>query len=218
MKSSRLKELALAAALFAGALGTSSAQAQPTNALALQTLQQIKTVFVIALENHDWTQPNPTGSPQQILGNPAAPYVNSLITPGNSNAVQVSYATKYYNVGQGRASVRTELHLVGSRDGVRGSHGQRSEHGFGQPVYRAASHRPVDRGGHSLENLIRKTWNTPRRRPSAASGTRPSGTNPYNGINEYDYAVKHNPMEFFTDTQNQNVYPLTQLLDGPDQQ
>ncbi len=54
----------------------------------------IKTVFVIALENHNFTQP-PGTSPQQILGNPAAPYVNSLITPGNPNAAMTSYATNY---------------------------------------------------------------------------------------------------------------------------
>ena len=60
-------------------------------------LQQIKTFFIIPLENHDWVQKNPTGSPQQIFTNPAAPYVNSLITPGNSNAVQVAYATHYFS-------------------------------------------------------------------------------------------------------------------------
>ena len=34
-------------------------------------------------------------------------------------------------------------------------------------------------------------------------------TNAYNGETHYSYTVKHNPMEFFTDTQNRNVYPLT---------
>jgi hypothetical protein len=33
--------------------------------------------------------------------------------------------------------------------------------------------------------------------------------NPYNGTTEYNYAVKHNPMAFFTDTQLKNCYPLT---------
>src|SRR5579864_7934668 len=59
------------------------------------------SIFVIAMENHNFTQPNPTNSPQQILGNPAAPFINSLITPGNSNAVHVSYATAYFNAGKG---------------------------------------------------------------------------------------------------------------------
>jgi hypothetical protein len=39
----------------------------------------IKTVFVIALENHNWTQPASQTSPQQIFQNPAAPFINSLV-------------------------------------------------------------------------------------------------------------------------------------------
>jgi hypothetical protein len=46
------------------------------------------------LENHDLTQINPEGHPQQLLGNPAAPYFNSLITPDNSNSVQ--YRLRYF--------------------------------------------------------------------------------------------------------------------------
>src|SRR5215471_12412613 len=61
----------------------------------------VGNVIVIAMENHNFTQPDPTSSPQQILGNPAAPYINSLITPGNPNAAQVSYAVAYYNAGIG---------------------------------------------------------------------------------------------------------------------
>src|SRR5579864_5003804 len=60
---------------------------------------QVRTIFVIAMENHNFAQPNPPASPQQILGNPAAPYINSLVTAGNANASQVSYATAYYNAG-----------------------------------------------------------------------------------------------------------------------
>lgn len=72
-----------------------------TNTPSLQALQQIKTIFVIGMENHNFTQPNPTGSPQQIFTNPAALYINSLITAGNSNATQVSYSLNYYNAGNG---------------------------------------------------------------------------------------------------------------------
>src|ERR1700722_5935863 len=82
---------ALLLVLVAG--GICSAQPLP-----IQSLQQIKTVFVIPLENHDWTQQCPDCSPQQLMGNPAAPYLNSLVTPGNSNAAQVSYATAYYGI------------------------------------------------------------------------------------------------------------------------
>ncbi|WP_294532021.1 hypothetical protein, partial [uncultured Rhodoblastus sp.] len=59
---------------------------------------QIGDVFVIALENHNFTQPSTYHSTQQIFGNPAAPFINSLITAGNPNAVNVSYASNYTNV------------------------------------------------------------------------------------------------------------------------
>ena len=58
----------------------------------------IKTVFYIDMENHNWTQPASETSPQQIFGNPAAPYINSLVTPNNPNAKDVSYCTAYHNV------------------------------------------------------------------------------------------------------------------------
>jgi len=50
--------------------------------------QQIKTVFVIAMENHNWTQPANqfTGGIQQIYQNPNAPFINSLVN-GNAFAV-----------------------------------------------------------------------------------------------------------------------------------
>ena len=71
--------------------------------------QEVKTVFVIAMENHNWTQPANqfTGGIQQIYQNPNAPFVNALV---NGTAVeiidgaevnissQVSYATAYHNV------------------------------------------------------------------------------------------------------------------------
>jgi len=42
-------------------------------------VQQIGDIFVIAMENHNFTQPPSQTSPQQIFGNPAAPYINSLL-------------------------------------------------------------------------------------------------------------------------------------------
>src|SRR5258707_1793664 len=71
--------------------------------------QQIKTVFVIAMENHNWTQPANqfTGGIQQIYQNPNAPFVNSLVNGTafamvNGSVVrisdQVAYATNYHSV------------------------------------------------------------------------------------------------------------------------
>src|ERR1035438_4424429 len=64
-------------------------RAQATSA----AVAKIQTVFVIAMENHNFVQPTGLAtSPEQLLGNPAAPYINSLITPGNPNAAHVSFA------------------------------------------------------------------------------------------------------------------------------
>src|SRR5689334_6665145 len=71
--------------------------------------RSIKTVFVIAMENHNWTQPaNQFSGPiQQIFQNPNAPFINSLV---NGTAValingrqvkisqQVAYAANYRSV------------------------------------------------------------------------------------------------------------------------
>jgi hypothetical protein len=71
--------------------------------------ENIKTVFVIAMENHNWTQPANqfTGGIQQIYQNPNAPFINSLVN-GTAYAVingklvnisqQTSYASAYHNV------------------------------------------------------------------------------------------------------------------------
>jgi hypothetical protein len=63
--------------------------------------QQLGDIFVISMENHNFTQPANQSSPNQIFDNPAAPFQNSLITPGNPNAVQTSYASNYQNAGAG---------------------------------------------------------------------------------------------------------------------
>lgn len=94
--------LRLAAALTAfAALGAVCANAQDDD-------RQIKHVFVIALENHNWTQPTTVaGGIEQIYQNPNAPFINSLVN-GTAQAYingqvvniskQVSYASAYHNV------------------------------------------------------------------------------------------------------------------------
>src|SRR4029077_4358114 len=54
-----------------------------------------KNVFVIAMENHNWTQPNTASNPQQIFMNPAAPFINSLVNGTSGISDQVSYANNY---------------------------------------------------------------------------------------------------------------------------
>ncbi len=60
--------------------------------------QQVGTVFYILLENRNFTAGTDTTGGAVLVGNSAAPYLNSLITPGSPTATQVSYATAYHNV------------------------------------------------------------------------------------------------------------------------
>jgi len=53
------------------------------------------------MENHNLTQPSSLTSPKQLQGNAAAPYLNSLMTPGNPNAAMTSYASEMTNVAPG---------------------------------------------------------------------------------------------------------------------
>lgn len=70
--------------------------------------RQIKHVFVIAVENHNWTQPTTvSGGIEPVYQNPNAPFINSLVN-GTATAYingqliniskQVAYATAYHNV------------------------------------------------------------------------------------------------------------------------
>jgi len=70
--------------------------------------REIKHVFVIAMENHNWTQPAQVpGDIQQIYQNPNNPFINSLVNGTavawiNGKAVNISkhaaYAMSYHNV------------------------------------------------------------------------------------------------------------------------
>ncbi len=179
-----------------------------TNSPALTVLQSVKTFFIIAIENHDLVQPNPTGSPQQLLGNPACPYFNSLITPGNSNAVQVAYATHYFTAGVGAhpsevnyvwSEAGTDFNIHTDNDPSPGSHNIFSNvlHLSGQLTTASIPWRSYQ------EDVQYSTSST-----VSASGSGVS-VNPYNGTTLFSYAVKHNPMAFFADTQNRNCLPLT---------
>jgi hypothetical protein len=63
--------------------------------------QRVKTVFVVAMENHNWTQPATITSPQQIFQNPAAPFVNALANGTSGISEQVAFANGYINAGVG---------------------------------------------------------------------------------------------------------------------
>ncbi|HEY4414851.1 MAG TPA: alkaline phosphatase family protein [Verrucomicrobiae bacterium] len=170
---------------------------------------QIKTVFIIALENHDWTQRIPDANPQQLFGNPAAPYVNSLVTRGHTNAEQVSFATKYYSVAHGAHP--SEYNYIWAEAGTT----------FG--IHTDSDPKPSARNIFTCQHLTGQmnaagiTWKTYQEdleyttNAMVSKGGAHGATNVYNGTTYYSYAVKHNPMQFFTDTQNTNCFTLTQL-------
>ena len=159
--------------------------------LAAQTASAGK-IFVIAMENHNFTQPDPTNSPQQILGNTAAPYINSLITPGHPNAAQVSYATAYFNAGKGVHP--SEPNYVWAEAGT-----DFGIHTDAEP--RSANHNVFDAPHLTAQfNAAGISWKnyqedvqlglSPTNNASGTNGP----VNPYYGTTQYNYAVKHNPM------------------------
>src|SRR5215467_4502751 len=62
---------------------------------------RVTKVFVIAMENHNWTQPGTQTSPQQIFQNPAAPFLNGLVTGTSGISDQVAFANAYINAAVG---------------------------------------------------------------------------------------------------------------------
>ena len=92
---------AIGVSLFA-LLVASSAQAQ-----------QIGDVFYIALENHNFTQPSSVTGINQIFGNSAAPFINSLVTPGNPNAANDFLRQQLSERLAGPSSVGAQLRLAG---------------------------------------------------------------------------------------------------------
>jgi phosphatidylinositol-3-phosphatase len=200
-------------AIFAAMSGIAG---YPHSAVDASTLGD---VFVIALENHNFTQPSPTSSPEQLLNNPAAPFQNSLITPGNPNAAMVSYCSEYYNTGNGVHP--SEPNYIWSEAGT--------NYNKDTGVTVLSDNDPSSSSGNifvttphltALMSAAGMSWKTYQEDYQvsgkgvlvSASGTYPGGaTNPYNGSTSYSYAVKHDPMAFFSDTDTENVEAMSQL-------
>jgi hypothetical protein len=181
-------------------------------------------VFYIDMENHNATQPASVTSPQPIYGNPAAPFINSLITPGNPNAAQVSYAPNYYSVG---ASVHpSEPNYIwqeaGTNFGVN----------FDNDPYKAPTGRTNVFGSPNLSGLLQQKYGAngwrayaedmqfssalPGAPVSSASGTNPAYTNPYNGSHQFDYAVKHVGPLFFAATNGGSLTAPNNTASNPE--
>ena len=188
--------------------------------------QQIGDVFYIALENHNFIQPSTVtaGTPDQLFGNPAAPYLNSLVTPGNPNAAMTSYASNYQNVSPSLHP--SEPNYVYQIAGVTGPLNDADPYpnnivnapnlaqlmaakGETWRSYQEDTDLLNTRGqnfnsaGGTLTNNVasKSQYEVPL---TSFSGTSTSYTNPYNGSHQYNYAAKHNPEVFFTATNGGN--------------
>jgi hypothetical protein len=175
----------------------------------------VQTVWVIAMENHNWTQPNPTSNPQQIMGNAAAPFINSLVTPGNANAVQTSYASDYFNAGVGVHP--SEPNYIWAEAGTNFNKDTNTTNATDADPSVAANNifsttphlgSQMNAAGVSWKNyqedyqILNNSTLTGGVPTISKSGTGSSYTNPYYLTNQYNYAAKHNPYAFFTDTAN----------------
>ena len=224
--------------------------------------EQIKTVFVIAMENHNWTQPANqfTGPIQQIFQNPNAPFINSLVSGTavatiNGHQVkiseQVAYATNYRNVLATAGGSNPHIHpsepnylwaeagtnfgVFNDSDPFSPQSGTRAIQNQDNQLHlvRLLSHacrtwrsyqEDIDLvpDGTSFDNTVlpQNQWTVPL---TSHSGNFVSGVNQFNGSTQFNYAAKHNPQVFFTDSNggddptpgnplSHNYAPLQQLF------
>jgi hypothetical protein len=201
----------------------------------------INTVFVIAMENHNWTQPvSDLSAPRQIFNNIYAPFINSIVNSGfNGGALnpqvtlfgtaapisintQVSYATAYHNVLSTPTGANPHIHPsepnyiwaeAGTNFGVANDNPPYGTNGNNQNTTAHLS-TYLQQAGHTWKSyqddidtdsagnvLPQSQWISPI---NNRSGTYTTVANAYDGSKQYDYAVKHNPPAFFTDTNGGN--------------
>jgi hypothetical protein len=185
----------------------------------------IGDVFYIAMENHNWTQPSSVTGINPILGNPAAPFINSLVTPGNPNAANVSYASNYQNVPGIHPSEPNYVWMDAGRAGLLNDSDPYPNNIVNGPSLSALlqSSGSSWRAYQEDTNLLttaNQNINTPGAIGTLTNNVAPSSlytvpltsfsgasstyTNPYNGSNQYNYAPKHDPQAFFTATNGGN--------------
>jgi phosphatidylinositol-3-phosphatase len=199
-----------------------------------ETTGPIKTVFVIAMENHNWTQPANqfTGNIQQIYGNPAAPFINSLVN-GTAWAIindrsvniseQTSYASAYHNVLATPSGNNPHIHpsepnylwaeagtnfgILNDADPFPNNNQNTSAHlstllanaGKTWKSYQEDIDLQKNAAGQLINVVLPyDQWTVPI---SSFSGVFGNNTiNQFDLSAQYNYAAKHNPMVFFTDT------------------
>src|SRR5215475_4844261 len=211
--------------------------------------RSIKTVFVIAMENHNWTQPANqfTGPIQQIFQNPNAPYINSLVNGTNVASRQVAFATNYRNVLATAGGNNPHIHPsepnyiwaeagtnftvnndadpfvpTGPTNQVQSQDNQLHLVRLLTQAGRTWRSYQEDTDVNLQTNVVlpRNQWTVPL---TSFSGNFTSGINQFNGSTQFNYAAKHNPQVFFSDSNggndptpanplSQNYAPLQQLF------
>ncbi len=218
----------LAGLALVAALGCWSASAQED--------REIKHVFVIALENHNWTQPaTVTGGIEPIYQNPNAPFINSLVN-GTALAFidgrlenisqHVAYATAYHNVLATPSGSNPHIHpsepnylwaeagtnfgILNDDDPYKDSPpnaqnttqhltGLLQKAGRSWKSYQEDIDLTTATGQLINLPLAENQWTVPLVSGSGLFGPG-NYLNAYNDSTQYNYACKHNPQVFFTDT------------------
>lgn len=201
-----------------------------------QDSREIKHVFVIALENHNWTQPSSIpGGIEPIYQNPNAPFINSLVNgtalafvDGHLENISkhVSYATAYHNVLATPSGNNPHIHRsepnylwaeAGTNFGILNDddpykdtppNAQNTTQHLSGLLQKAGKtwksyQEDIDLTtvGGQLVNLPlpESEWTVPLVSISGLFGPG-NYLNAYNDSIQYNYAAKHNPQVFFTDT------------------
>jgi len=172
-------------------------------------------VFYIDMENHNFTQPGSQSSPNQIFGNAAAPYQNSLITAGNANAAQTSWTSNYHNVAPGihpslanylwqeagtNGTIFNDNQPFGTGGANQGSTPNLSAllQNAGVPWKSYQEDTNTDAAGNVLPQ---SQWTVPLLNRSGSYTTVP---NAYNGSLQYNFATKHDGQLYYDATNGGN--------------
>ena len=229
------------------AMSSWSASAQQNDDDWNNNSREVKHVFVIALENHNWTQPATVpGGIGQIFQNPNAPFINSLVNgtalvyvDGHLKNIseEVSYATAYHNVLATASGNNPHIHPsepnylwaeAGTNFGIlddddpyadnppnaqttQNLSGLLQKAGWTWKSYQEDTDLQTANGQLINLPLSADEWTVPLVSFSGVFGPG-NYLNAYNDSTEYNYACKHNPQVFFTDTNGGNNATTTNPL------
>ncbi|WP_109488971.1 alkaline phosphatase family protein [Occallatibacter savannae] len=219
------------------ALASASAVAQNDDDQGDRDSRQIKHVFVIAMENHNFTQPAQVpGKIQPIYQNPANPFTNSLINGTavawiNGKPVNISehtaYAVSYHNVLATQSGNNPHIHPsepnyiwaeAGTNFGIANDADPYPSNVQNTTQHLSALLQKQGRTWKSYQEdidlasvngkltnvpLPQSQWTVPLTSHSGLFDAN-SLLNAYNDTLQYNYAAKHNPQVFFTDTNGGN--------------